>query len=96
LVRSLYNVVQTRFITSHEFKPGMWKRMRLNFCGSRSTLKKEAGREANLEATNFIRSWKQKIFYCFHYTSLVQNLFVLWKSNFELQYYCGWKVCVIL
>jgi len=62
--------------------PRIWKRKRLNFCENGSILKKEAGngsklgREANSEATNFIRSWKrkQKIFYCFHIPS------VYWQS----------------
>jgi len=40
---------------------GSWKRKRLNFCGSGSTLKKLEA-EANSEAFNFLRSRKRKHF----------------------------------
>jgi len=38
----------------------------VKFCVSGNKLEAEA----NSEATNFIRSWKQKIFYCFHIPGL--------------------------
>jgi len=43
-------------------KPGMWRWKRLNFCGSGSTLKKEAKSGSNSEAFDFLRSRKLKHF----------------------------------
>jgi len=49
-----------RLITSKGLQPGMWKQKWLNFCESRSTLKKEAG--SNLEVFDLLRSRKREHF----------------------------------
>jgi len=52
------------------YKSEMWKRKRLNFCRSGSSLKKEAGSGSKLGSDNFIRSWKRKQKYSTASTSL--------------------------
>jgi len=64
----------------------------VKFCGSGSTLKKELETETNSEATNFIRSWKQKQKYSTAFTSLV----IIYSIKFTYWWYKSLAFCYLL
>jgi len=60
---------------------GMWKRKQLNFCGSGSTLKKEAGSGSELGSVWLFEEPEAEAFFIKHGASASSNLATIFRKN---------------